>query len=140
MPIERTHVRLLIVATLALLWTTAVLGRLAYLQLFRHSEYLARAEHQQQRTIEITPPRGTIYDRNMHALAMSIPVDSAFAVPGEIADQPLAAHLLSAVLGIPQDLLETRLGSSRSFVWVARKLAPETAEAIAALNLKGIYF
>lgn len=137
---ERTHVRVLIVGIVALLWTTAVLGRLAYLQLFRHSEYLARAGRQQQRTIEITPPRGTIYDRNMHALAMSIPVDSAFAVPGEIADQPLAAHLLSGVLGIPQDLLETRLGSSRSFVWIARKLPPETAEAIAALNLKGIYF
>ena len=140
MPIERTHVRLLIVATLALLWTTAVLGRLAYLQLFRHSEYLARAERQQQRTIEITPPRGTIYDRNMHALAMSIPVDSAFAVPSEIADESLAARLLSGVLGIPPDLLETRLGSSRSFVWMARKLPPETAEALAALNLKGIYF
>jgi cell division protein FtsI (penicillin-binding protein 3) len=110
------------------------------LQLFRHSEYLARAGRQQQRTIEITPPRGTIYDRNMHALAMSVPVDSAFAVPGEIADQPLAAYLLSGVLGIPQDLLETRLGSSRSFVWIERKLPPETAEAITALNLKGIYF
>ena len=64
---ERTHVRVLIVGIVALLWTTAVLGRLAYLQLFRHSEYLARAGRQQQRTIEITPPRGTIYDRNMHA-------------------------------------------------------------------------
>jgi len=137
---ERTHVRVLIVGIVALLWTTAVLGRLAYLQLFRHSEYLSRAGRQQQRTVEITPPRGTIYDRNMHALAMSVRVDSAFAVPGEIADQPLAAHLLSGVLGIPQDLLETRLGSSRSFVWIARKLPPETAEAIAALNLKGIYF
>src|SRR5262245_64764544 len=97
-----TERRLAIVALIALFWTTAVLGRLAYLQLFRHSEYLARAGRQQQRTIEITPPRGTIYDRNMHALAMSVPVDSAFAVPGEIVDQPLAAHLLSGVLGIPQ--------------------------------------
>lgn len=137
---QRSHVRLLIVGVVALLWTTAVLGRLAYLQLFRHSEYLARAERQQQRTIEITPPRGTIYDRNMHALAMSVPVDSAFAVPAEIADESLAARLLSGVLGTPQDLLETRLGSSRSFVWIARKLPPKTAEAIAALNLKGIYF
>lgn len=137
---ERAHVRLLLVGMVALLWTTAVFWRLAYLQLFRHSEYLARAERQQQRTIEITPPRGTIYDRNMRALAMSVPVDSAFAVPAEIADEPLAAHLLSGVLGVPQDLLETRLGSSRSFVWIARKLPPQTAEAIAALNLKGIYF
>ncbi len=131
---------LLIVAGLALLWMTAVFGRLAYLQLFRHSEYMARAQRQQQRVIEITPKRGSIFDRNMHPLAMSIPVDSAFAVPSELADEQLAAHLLSGVLGIPRDVLERRLESSRSFVWIARKLPPDKAEAVAALNLKGVYF
>ena len=40
---------LLIVAGLALLWMTAVFGRLAYLQLFRYSEYHSRAQQQQQR-------------------------------------------------------------------------------------------
>ena len=30
--------------------------------------------------------------------------------------------------------------SSRSFVWISRKLPPEKVEAVAALNLKGIYF
>jgi cell division protein FtsI/penicillin-binding protein 2 len=137
---NRVHVRLLIIAGVAFLWITAVFGRLTYLQLFKHSDYLARAQRQQQRTIEITPKRGAIYDRNLHPLAMSIPVDSAFAVPAEVADLPLAARLLSGVLGIPQDVLEQKLASSRSFVWMARKLPPEKAQAIGALNLKGIYF
>src|SRR5216684_2471596 len=137
---NRVHVRLLMVAGVALLWTSAVFGRLSYLQLFAHGEYLARAQRQQQRTIEITPKRGIIYDRNMRALAMSVPVKSAFAVPAEIADESLAARLLSGVLGVPQDVLETRMASSRSFVWISRKLPPEKVEAIEALNLKGIYF
>src|SRR6267154_1055985 len=137
---NRVHVRLLMVAGVALLWTTAVFGRLSYLQLFAHGEYLARAQRQQQRTIEITPKRGIIYDRNMHALAMSVPVKSAFAVPAEIADESMAAGLLSGVLGVPQDVLEARMASSRSFVWISRKLPPEKVEAIAALNLKGVYF
>jgi cell division protein FtsI (penicillin-binding protein 3) len=137
---NRVHVRLLIVAGVALLWSTAVFGRLAYLQLARHSEYLARAQRQQQRTIEITPKRGIIYDRNMRTLAMSIPVKSAFAVPAEIADEPLAVHLLSRVLNISPEVLAARLESSRSFVWVARKLSPEKYEAVEALNLKGVYF
>src|ERR1700740_97723 len=137
---NRVHVRLLMVAGVALLWTTAVFGRLSYLQLFAHGEYLARAQRQQQRTIEITPKRGIIYDRNMRALAMSVPVKSAFAVPAEIADEPMAARLLSGVLGGPQDVLEARMASSRSFVWISRKLPPEKVEAIEALNLKGIYF
>jgi len=137
---DRAHVRLVIIVGVALIWMAAVFGRLGYLQLFRHSEYMARAQRQQQRTIEITPKRGSIYDRNMHPLAMSIPVDSAFAVPSELADEQLAARLLSGVLGIPREILEARLESSRSFVWIARKLPPEKAEAVASLNLKGVYF
>ena len=110
----RAHVRLLIVAGVALLWTTAIFGRLGYLQLVRHSDYLIRAQHQQQRTIEISPKRGAIYDRNMHPLAMSIPVESAFAIPSEIGDDKvLAAQLLSGVLGVPRDVLEARFDSSQ---------------------------
>jgi cell division protein FtsI (penicillin-binding protein 3) len=137
---NRVHVRLLLVAGVASLWSAAVFGRLSYLQLIRHGEYLARAQRQQQRTIEITPKRGIIYDRNMRALAMSVPVKSAFAVPAEIVDESLAARLLSGVLGVPQEMLEARMASSRSFVWVSRKLPPDKVEAIEALNLKGIYF
>ena len=132
--------RLLIVAGAALVCMTAVFGRLGYLQLFRHREYLIRAQRQQQHVIEITPKRGAIYDRNMHPLAMSIPVDSAFAVPSELADEQLAVRLLSGVLGIPREILETRLESSKSFVWIARKLPPDKKEAVEALNLKGVYF
>jgi len=138
---ERTAAdRLLIVGGLILLGIAAVFCRLAYLQLFCHSEYLARAARQQQRTIEITPKRGSIYDRNMHPLAMSIPVDSVFAVPVEVGDAQLAAQLLSRVLGVPRDVLETRLASSQTFVWIARKVPPDKKEAVEALNLKGIYF
>lgn len=137
---HRVHLRLVIVAALAVLWMTAVFGRLSYLQLARHTDYLTKAQRQQQRTIEITPKRGAIFDRNMHPLAMSIPVDSAFAVPAEITDEPLAARLLAGALGIPREVIEQRLQSSRSFAWIARKLPPDRAEAVAALNLKGVYF
>src|SRR5438270_916126 len=132
--------RLLIVACLTLVWMTAVLGRLGYLQLFLHTGYMARAHRQQQRVIEITPKRGAIYDRNMHPLAMSILVDSAFAVPSELGDQQLAARLISGVLGIPREVLEARFEYSHSFVWIVRKLPPDKKEAVEALNLKGVYF
>src|SRR5260370_38931135 len=105
----KTVNRLLIVACIALLWMTAVLGRLGYLQLFLHSEYMARAQRQHQRVIEITPQRGAIFDRNMHPLAMSIPVASAFAVASELGDQQLAARLRAGGLGIPSELIEARL-------------------------------
>ena len=63
---EKVHVRLLILAGFVLFWMTAVFGRVAYLQLFLHSDYLTRAARQQRHTIDIYPKRGVIYDRNMH--------------------------------------------------------------------------
>src|SRR5438270_320261 len=137
---HRVHLRLVIVAALATLWMSAVFGRIAYLQLARHAEYLTKAQRQQQRTIDITPKRGAIFDRNMQPLAMSIPVDSVFAVPAEMADESLVARLLAGALGIPQEVIAQRLESSRSFAWVARKIPPDRAQAVAALNLKGVYF
>lgn len=137
---RRLRLRLLIVASIAAIWMTAALGRLAYLQLFRYGEYLARAQHQQQKVVPTSPKRAPIYDRNLHPLAMSIEVDSCFAIPSEIADQAMAARLISRVLGVSQNAIEDRLASSRTFAWLERKLAPDKAERIAALNLKGIYF
>jgi cell division protein FtsI (penicillin-binding protein 3) len=137
---KKVHLRILILAGLALLWMGGVFGRLAYVQLVCHGEYLARALRQQRRTLDITPKRGAIYDRNMHPLAMSIPVQSAFAVPSEVKDTFMAARLLSGVLGMPQDLIREKLESGATFVWVQRKLPPEKVQAITALNLKGIYF
>lgn len=136
---EKVHVRLLIVAGVALFWMTAVFGRVVYLQLFRHGDYLARAMRQQRRTIEITPKRGIIFDRNMHPLAMSVPVQSAFAVPSEVKDTALAARLLAGVLGMPAEEIRAKMESGATFVWLKRKLEPAKSEAVQSLNLKGIY-
>jgi len=136
---EKVHVRLLTVAGVALFWMAAIFGRVAYLQLFRHSEYLARAAKQQRKRIDIAPKRGVIYDRNLRPLAMSIPVQSAFAVPSEVKDVGMATRLLAGVLGIPAEEIRQELESENTFVWIKRKLAPDKVEAVQSLNLKGIY-
>jgi cell division protein FtsI (penicillin-binding protein 3) len=134
------RLRLFVVFGLALVWTFAVVARLGYLQLFRYREFLERANRQQERIIEVSPMRGPIYDRNGRELAMSIPVDSCFADPAEITDPEMVAHLLSHILGTPADEIQQKLAESRSFVWIARKITPEQAARIEALNLRGIYF
>jgi cell division protein FtsI (penicillin-binding protein 3) len=121
---EKVHVRLLFLAGFVLFWMSAVFGRVAYLQLFRHSEYLTRAARQQRHIVDIYPKRGVIFDRNMHPLAMSVPVQSAFAVPAEIKDRAMAARLLSGVLDIPAEETLERLDSGSPFVWIKRKLPP----------------
>jgi cell division protein FtsI (penicillin-binding protein 3) len=140
MDLRSPRTRIIFVAALAATWTGAVFGRLAYLQLFRYSEYYSRAQHQQRLIVDVGASRAEIFDRNLHPLAMSVPVDSAFAVPSEIADPDMVARLIGKVLDVPSDDIATRIASSRSFVWIARKLPPEKANRIAALNLRGIYF
>jgi cell division protein FtsI (penicillin-binding protein 3) len=140
MDFRSPQIRLLIVAAALGLWTAAASARLADLQLLHYGDYLARAERQQQRIVEISPKRADILDRNMQELAMSTSLDSCFAVPAEIADNDLVARLLAPVLRLPPEEIATRLSSSRSFVWIARKLPPATVARIRQLNLRGIYF
>jgi cell division protein FtsI (penicillin-binding protein 3) len=140
MDLRRPLTRSLVLAALLAVWSLAALGRLGYLQLVRYGDFLARAERQQQRIVEVSPKRAEVLDRNLHTLAMSAVVDSCFAVPSEMADTKMVGRLLGPVLEVPAEEIESRLASSRSFVWLARKLRPETAARVAALNLKGIYF
>ena len=62
--------RILILAGMGVLWLAAILVRLVYLQIFDYSDYMKLAARQSQRTIEVSPRRGVIYDRNGHELAM----------------------------------------------------------------------
>jgi cell division protein FtsI (penicillin-binding protein 3) len=132
--------RLLIFAGILLLWLAAIAGRLVYLQVIRYGDFVQRAQKQQQRTIEVAAPRGVIYDRNGRELAMSIAVDSIFAVPSEVPDPATAASLLGRILQEDPHEILARLKSSRAFCWIARKVDAETSERIRGLNLKGIYF
>jgi cell division protein FtsI (penicillin-binding protein 3) len=140
MDLRSPQIRLVFVAGALGLWTVAAAARLADLQLLHYSDYLARAEHQQQRFVEISPKRADVLDRNQQELAMSTALDSCFAVPAEIADNDRAARLLAPIVGLPADEIATKLSSSRSFVWIARKLSAAAATRIRQLNIRGIYF
>ncbi len=134
------RLRWLVIWVLAIVWMGVVVGRLSYLQLFSYSEYLAKAQRQQQRIFEISPMRGTIYDRNGHELAVSLPMDSVFADPVEITDVEMVSRLLSRVLDAPADDIEEKIREAKTPVRLARKLSPETVQRITDMNLKGVFF
>ena len=129
-------------------WACAISGRLFWLQILRHQEYVDRAQKQQQRTFEVAPRRGILYDRNLHELAMTVQVNSIYAVPTEIEDKAAAAKTLSppSCIRDPDDTrttapeIEERLQEGREFAWVARKVPDAIAAPVKALNMKGIYF
>ncbi|HET6168717.1 MAG TPA: penicillin-binding transpeptidase domain-containing protein [Terracidiphilus sp.] len=129
------------------LWALAITGRLFWLQIVHHHEYVERAEKQQERAFEVAPRRGVLYDRNLRELAATVQVDSIYAVPTEIDDKKAAAHILASIVHVdPEDKRTTeheiadRLDNGHSFAWVARRVRPEVAARLRALNMKGIYF
>lgn len=132
--------RLFWILALLALWIGAIAARLYHLQVNRHDEFARRAERQQQRVIELDPPRGTIYDARGRELAVSVEVESAFAVPREVPDARAAANALARVLEVDSGKLERLLDADREFVWVARKLDPPQARRVKELRLPGIYF
>ncbi|HLY62202.1 MAG TPA: penicillin-binding protein [Terriglobia bacterium] len=136
----RTINRSLILSGVLALWMVGLLVRLYQLEIFEYVELLSRAQRQQQRTLEVAPERGAIYDRQMHPLAMSLAVESVYAVPSDIANKELAASLLAPLLDLDRNDLLGRLNAFKSFCWVKRKISSQEVERVLDLNLKGIYF
>lgn len=132
--------RSLTLAAAFAVWILIIFARLYYLQIIQYVHWLGRAEGQQQRTIELAPRRGAIYDCHMRALAMSLPVNSIFAVPDQLTDPHRAASLLAPILGLDRRALEGRFQAFRSFCWVKRKISANETAGVRALRLKGIYF
>jgi cell division protein FtsI (penicillin-binding protein 3) len=132
--------RLYLLGAMLLFWCVAICGRLVYLQIFRYGSFVKQAEHQQQREIPLSAKRGVIYDRAGHELAMSVLVDSAFAVPTEVKDLPTAVSLITRITGEDHHVVLADCRNHKTFCWVARKADDETIERIRSLNLQGIHF
>jgi cell division protein FtsI (penicillin-binding protein 3) len=139
-PRNRGNKRLYLLAGFLVLWAGAICLRLVYLQIFRYGDFEQRAQRQQQRTTEVAAKRGIIYDRAGRELAMSVAVDSVFAVPADIPDLGGTISLVARITKAdPQELL-AKCQSAHTFCWVARKADAETADRIRSMNLRGIYF
>ena len=140
------RLRYWIVCLCLLIWVSLIVSKLFWLQIARHKEFVEKAQKQQEHTFEVAPRRGVLYDRNLRELAMTVQADSVFAVPSEIDDKKATVHALAQIVHSPEDswtaedqILE-RVNASHGFAWIARRLSPEAAAKVKALNLKGIYF
>ena len=139
-PAKTPAKRLYILAAVLFLWVAAVLARLVDLQIIKYQFFLNLAAKEHGRLIDVEPRRGTIYDRNGAELAMSIDVDSVFAVPSEIPDHETTAQILAKVLNLDSQELLAHLRAQKNFAWVKRKVDAETSDRVRELNLRGIYF
>jgi cell division protein FtsI (penicillin-binding protein 3) len=132
--------RLYYLAGFLAFWFLVICLRLVWLQVVDYGEFAQRAARQQQRSIDVSAVRGNIYDRNGNELAMTVGVDSIFAVPSELQDIHGAAVTLGHALKSDPQEIENRMRGSHAFAWVARKVDAAAGARVHALSLKGIYF
>lgn len=140
--------RMFLVLGVLALWLGIICCRLVYLQVFLHHDFVEQAARQQEHGYEVAPRRGILYDRNLHELAMTVLVDSIYAVPSEIGTaKPETAAALAKIVhtdrtdGFTTDKqILARLNASHAFAWIARKQDASIIAKVKALNLKGVYF
>ena len=115
-----------------------IVVRLAYVQVVSPGRYVAYGDAQRIQPIEVAGGRGAIYDRNGEDLAISVPL-SSIAVDPSIIDAPATtAARLSPILGIEASELRARLSENVRFVWLARQVEDNVADAVRELDIPGV--
>jgi len=119
---------------------SALAVRLVLLQVRDGATYEALAMEQRVRRIALPAERGTIYDRSMHELALSLPAKAIFADPALVQDPAGTTARLSEILDVrPADLRRSLTAESR-FEYLARAVDLAVANRVDRLDLPGIGF
>lgn len=118
----------------------ALLARLFDIQILQHHLLAGLAERQHQKSAELHGKRGTIYDRRLREMALSIDRESIYINPGEFLARPEVVTQLARSLGLKDATILEKLQGDRQFAWLKRKIPPEESAALRSLGLKGVGF
>jgi stage V sporulation protein D (sporulation-specific penicillin-binding protein) len=99
---------------------------------------LARREHIMSYVLD--GKRGIIFDRNLKKLAVNVDSKSLFAMPYKIDNPDEIALILSDKLDLKYQDISTKLEKEKYFVWIQRKLPPESYEELQKMDLEGVDF
>jgi cell division protein FtsI (penicillin-binding protein 3) len=117
----------------------ALLARSAYLQWVENDFLQGQGAARFSREIEVPAHRGRIVDRNGAALAISTPVKSLWIFRDRVETAPEQLKGLANVLEETPRELASRFAGEGEFAYVAKQLAPQTAERAMQLGIKGLY-
>ena len=131
-------IRIRLLGILFLVGFALVVWRAFSLQVLQQRNWVEMAERQHQKTIPLIPQRGTIFDRNGEALAMSMEVDSIFAEPRKMQNRDEAARLLAPVLNLPLATVRAKLAADKGFVWLKRQVPPDQSQRVRNLKIESV--
>jgi cell division protein FtsI (penicillin-binding protein 3) len=139
---NQVHVsRLYALLLIFLLSSIALIARAVNLQVTETEFLQGQGKARYLREIDIPTTRGVISDRNGEPLAVSTPVDSVWVKPWEVLQSPENLEPLASVLETDPDDMERKLTqrAGKEFVWLRRRLHPDIAGQIKALNIPGVF-
>ena len=124
-----------------LLLGLVVLGRAVYLQVFSKDFLISQADARHIRTAKISANRGVITDRNGEPLAASMPVDSLWVSPQELAQVPENIPDLARALGLDRGALARQITRNveRDFMYLQRHMNPADARVILDRGIAGVH-
>ena len=132
--------RILLVG-MAFVFLFAVIGAKAvHVQVYRSPWLAEKASSQYEHSLKSNGMRGTVYDRNLREVAVTIDVTSIGARPSIIKNPGAASRKLAKILKTDRRYLLKQLKSKGPFVWVKRQASPKETAAVKSLNLEGIEF
>ncbi len=107
-----------------------LVGRLGYIQLVQGKELSELAYEQQTLDRSINPKRGTIYDTNGTALAVSSTVETVTVNPGNIAkeDKEKVAKKLSELFELDYDTVLKKVSKRSSIETIIKKVDKEKTD------------
>ncbi len=114
---------------------------LVYRMIYKGEEYQKLAIEQQTYDSSITAKRGTIYDRNGKALAVSASVEMVSVDPAVVKEKDTAektASELAGILDMEYENVYKKVTADARYVIIARQVEKETADKIRELELPGI--
>ncbi len=113
--------------------------RAGYLAVGPDDRLTDRLAGQHERVVQVAPQRGSIVDRLGRPLAVGVELDSVFADPSLVEDADAGAELLSPLLDREAPELRRSLARPDTrFVWLARQVPVDVAEAVRDLDIPGV--
>ncbi|KPC74838.1 stage V sporulation protein D [Laceyella sacchari] len=133
--------RLFSLLLIAVFILTALMGRLAYVQLFQGTWLAEKAKDLWSRDIPFEAKRGKLLDRNRKELAYNVSTPSVMAIPAQLKDPAKTAKILASILQGPEEKIYEQITKreviNRITPW-GRKISEEKAREIQGLRLPGI--
>lgn len=135
--ITRVHIVMAAFFLLAL----AMSGRVVFLHFVEKDFLQDQGDARTIRMERINAHRGMIRDRHGKALAISSPVTSIWANPGELLKSGEDLEQLALMFEVTREEFEARVrrNQDKGFIYLRRHMPPPDAQKILSLGVKGVY-